>query len=176
MSRRSKTPAGEVVITIPQEDEDLLAATIDFAANTLTGDLRDTFLDKLRHEQDKRPWHERSEAEQRQTVHDVETTMRHIVTRAVEIIAGHGRRTIKASVESVVFKDGIKAVLTASKFDVNRHNLADAAGRTVLIVVADPDEFTGEKAPVEVTPDQATLLGDAAMVVHSEGDSETPFS
>ena len=98
------------------------------------------------------------------------------VTLAVNIIAGHGRRTIRAVVEQVTFKDGIKAVLSASKFDENRHQLADAAGTAVLIVVADPNEFTGEKAEVEITPDQATLLGDTIMAQHSEGEHESPFA
>ena len=172
MSRREKS-AIVVLSTLPDIDDEQLHAATDMAAETLTGDLRDFILDRLRHEQSKAPWHQRSEADQRETVHQVESAVRTAVTTAVNIIAGHGRRTIRATVEQVTFKDGIKAVLSASKFDENRHQLADAAGAAVLIVVADPDEFTGEKAEAEIIPDQANLHD--AMAVHSEGDHESPF-
>lgn len=148
----------------------------EMAAATLTGDLRDFILDRLRHEQSKQPWHKRSEADQRDTVHQVEAAVRHAVSQAVEIIAGHGRRAIRAHVESVTIKEGYKAVLTMSRADENRHKLADATGYAVLVVIADPEEFTGERAPVDIVPDQSTLLGDVE-VVHSEPDGQhvSPF-
>lgn len=171
MSKRQKTEAVAEII-----EDDTLQPALDLAAETLTGDLRDFILDRLKHEQSKQPWHQRSEVDQREAVHQVETAVRHAVTTAVEIIAGHGRRTIKATIEQITIKDGYKAVLTASKHDESRHHLADAQGKTVLIVVADPDEFTGERAEVEISPDQTSLLGEAVMVQHSEGDHEAPFA
>lgn len=152
------------------------AAVQDMAAETLTGDMRDFILDRLKHEQSKRPWHERSEADQRATVQDVEIAVRASVTRAIEIIAGEGKKSIKATLDSVTVKDGIKASLSLSKFDPHRFGLIDATGHAVLIIVADPDEFTGERAPAEISPDQATMLGDGVMVQHSPVDgAETPF-
>lgn len=149
----------------------------ELAADTLTGDLRDFILDKLRHEQDKRPWHERSETDQRDTVHQVEVAVRSAVTRAVDIIAGAGHRSITAAVAQVTVKDGIKAVLELSRHDPQRHSLVDACGARVMLVIADPDEFDGERAPVAVKPDQAEMLGDAAMAVHSEGNGHAaPFN
>lgn len=173
MKKNSKTN-GHTTIDMIDADRDLDEATIDVAAATLTGDLRDFILDRLRHEQNKRAWHERSEAEQRDTVHQVETAVRHAVTQAIEIIAAGGLRTIKASIEQITVKDGIKATLTMSKFDENRHNLIDATGKTVLIVVADPEDFTGERAEVQITPDQMEILKNVT-VVHSDG-SEVPFN
>lgn len=174
MSKKTNGTNGHATLLIEPEPED---QTLDLAAETLTGDLRDFILDRLRHEQSKRPWHERSEADQRDTVHQVETAVRRAVTAAVEIIAAGGKRTIKATLESVTIKDGIKATLTMSKHDENRHNLADAQGSAVLIVVADPEDFTGERAEVEIRPDQSELIGGAA-VVHSEADGahEAPFA
>lgn len=171
MSKREKN---QPVVEIPEDAT--LQPALDLAAETLTGDLRDFILDRLKHEQSKQPWHQRSESDQREAVHQVESAVRHAVTEAVEIIAGHGRRTIKATIEQITIKDGYKAVLTASKHDESRHHLADAQGKTVLIVVADPDEFTGERAEVEISPDQATLLGDGVMVQHSDDDHEAPFA
>lgn len=167
---KSATTTVEVEITNghadPADDQDDIA--VQLATNTMTGDLRDFILDRLRHEQSKQPWHQRSEADQREVVHQVESAVRAAVTRAVEIMAGAGRRTIEATVDQITIKDGYKATLTFSKLNENRHVLADAQGARVLIVVADPDIFTGERAPVAITPDQATLLGDEVMAVHSD--------
>lgn len=178
MSSRKKNAAPAIELPADEEkSDDVLNAAMDMASETLTGDLRDFILDRLKHEQSKRPWHERSESDQRQTVHEVESAVRRVVTSAVEIIAAHGRRTIKATIEQITIKDGYKAVLSCSKFDPNRHQLSDAQGSAVLIVVADPEEFTGERGEVEIRPDQSELLRDVA-IVHSEADGhhEAPFA
>lgn len=160
MARPKKNGAATPAPLPPADDDD--APDLDLAAETLTGDLRDLILDTLRHEQDKRAWHLRSEYEQRETVSRIERAAYEWARKAVELIAAGGRRTIKATIEQVVIKDGIKAVLTMSKFDEMRHALADSQGSAVLIVVADPAEFEGERAPVAIKPDQPGLLDAAA--------------
>lgn len=159
----------------PEVDIDELEtdAVVEVATDTLTGDIRDFMLDRIRYEQDKRPWDERSEFDQRDTIARVEAKVRDVITRAVEMIAANGRRTIKATLAQVTVKDGIKATIEMSRFDEQRHALIDSTGSRILIVVADPEDFTGERAPVEVKPDQSDLVV-AASVVHSEPDG-TPF-
>jgi hypothetical protein len=169
MSRRSKSAqteaAAQAAIDAAEDHEDYdLGAAMDFAADTLTGDMRDMFLAMLRFDQDKRPWCDRPEAKQREIIHHVDEHCRDIVTQAVTIIAAHGRRTIKAQIEQITVKDGIKAVLSLSKFDQNRHNLIDAQGSTVLIVIADAEQFVGERAEVPIKPDQPIL----ALALHSD--------
>ena len=61
-----------------------------------------------------------------------------------------------------------KALLRITPIDI--HTLYDAAGSNVLIILADPSDFEGEKAPVEVQPDQSTLLGADVLVQHSDAD------
>lgn len=179
MPRGKKNGASPTIQEPDIEDEDeALQAALEFAVDTLTGDVRDAVLNRLRFEQSKRPWDQRSESDQRQAVHEIEAFARDIVKRAVEIIAGHGRKTIQATIDQVVFKDGIKAVIVASRVDPNRHLLADSVNSRVLIVVADPDEFTGERKEVEIKPDQAELLGEGAMAQHSaaEDNHDAPFA
>jgi hypothetical protein len=157
-------------------EDDNLSDVIDLTVETLTGDVRDFILDRVRFEQDKRPWSERSESDQRDTIQRVEEHVHDVVRRAVELIAAQGRRTIKATLEQVTVKDGIVGKIVMSKFDEQRHALVDSTGSTILIVVADPDDFVGERAPAEVKPDQAELITEA-LVVHStaDGHAETPF-
>lgn len=174
MSNRKKTPPAIATVDATEQEEAaaaLMEETIEIATATLTGDVRDKFLDMLRFQQDKRPWNQRSEQDQRQTVHTVETLVHDLVRRSVELIAAQGRRTVKAVVEQVTIKDGIKAVLTLSRHDEQRHALADATGHTVLLVVADPDEYIGERAPAKINPDQPELMATAG-VVHSAPDGE----
>lgn len=169
MARKKSAPPPELDEDDDREAERLAEAT-EIAVETMTGDLRGFILDTLRHEQSKRPWDQRSEADQKDTVHRVDASVRAVVRKAVEQMAGHGRSVIKAVIEKAEVKDGIKAVLTLGRDDKHRHQLLDAVGYAVMIVVADPDEFTGERAPVELNPDQSSLLGDT-IVVHSEPDN-----
>jgi hypothetical protein len=143
-------------------------ATLKVARDTLTGDIRDFILDTLRHEQDKRPWDQRSEAEQRGTIALVEAAVLNSVTQAVEIVAAGGRRTIKATLEQVTVKDAIKGVLTLSRHDERRHALMDCVGQAVLVVIADPADYEGERSPVEVKPDQGELVDTVVVPLHSD--------
>jgi hypothetical protein len=157
------------------EDAEVLAVAQDLATETLTGDVRDFILDRLRHEQDRLPWHERSEAEQRDTVYRVETAVHKVVRQAVEIIAAGGRRSIRATLEQITVKDGITGKVVLSKFDEQRYALMDAAGSSILIVVADPEEFTGERSSVAIRPDQSELLEQSGVVHAAPDGAETPF-
>lgn len=57
----------------------------------------------------------------------------------------------------ITVKDGIKAVLTMSKNDPNRHGLMDAQGKSVLIAIADAEDHMGDVAAVRGTPDQRAM-------------------
>ena len=128
---------------------------LDLAADTLSGDLRDYFLEMLRHEKSGAPWNTRPEREQREVVDRVTSKVESIIRRAVELIAADGRKTIKAHVESVTVKEAIKATLLLPRSDEQRHELFDATGSDVLITVSDASAYIGERAPAPIVPDQA---------------------
>jgi hypothetical protein len=176
MAKKRTTIAATEADIVDTEEQH--AEAVAMAVDTLTGDLRDFVLETLRFEQSKRPWHERSEADQRDTVHRVDARVRLAITQAVDLIAGHGRTAIQAHIEKAKVKDGIKATLTCGRSDKFRHMLLDAVGSRVMIVIADPSEFDGERAPAAITPDQGDLaVGEAVAVVHSEADDNhtAPF-
>ena len=56
-------------------------------------------------------------------------------------------------------KDGIKAVVTLPKSDAQRHELFDAAGQAVLLIVGGASEFYGGSSEVKPDPDQPALNG-----------------
>ncbi len=175
-------------IELDQQREANRAHALTIAAKTMTGDLRDMILNKLRHEQDKRPWDQRSESEQRETAHSVEAAVQESVRQAVEMISASGLPTIQATLESVMVKDGIKLTITMRKDSDQRFNIMDMQGGTIMIIAADADQFMGERAAVRIKPDQGDIehtlaehSGDAAdraaeMVDEQAATTETVTS
>jgi len=86
------------------------------------------------------------------------------------VIATDRAPSLAGTVESVTFKDGIKAVLTLDKHAEGRHNLADAEGTTVLIVMANPEQFTGGMEKVGAAPDQHGLPLESQPEIRKEKD------
>ena len=58
-----------------------------------------------------------------------------------------------------------KAVLQLSRHDPMRHELIDSVGKAVVIVVADAEQFMGQRAPAKPDPKEPPLpLGDDGNV------------
>ena len=135
------------------------------ARDTMVGDLRDCMLDFLRHNTSALPWNMLPEQQQRDTIEKVTKAAEVAVARAVHIIATDGRTAIVGELIKIQVKDGIQVQVNLSKHDPQRHELIDAQGKAVLLVVAGAEGYGGARAPVKVDPDPKTLLdgeGDAA--------------
>lgn len=134
----------------------------EIARETMLGDLMQSIIDEMKAMPD--VWPKLSESKQDQVIYRVECMSRRVVGKAVEIIAADARPSIAAVVESVTVKDGIKAVLTVSRTSSQRHELVDAQGSAVMIVIADAEPYTGGEKP-KSERDQGTLpLGDETPV------------
>jgi len=136
------------------ETPDMPELVID--ALTVTGDVRDAILDRIRNL--KKPYEQCSEEEQGDIIYGATAIATNLVREVVKIVAAAGRKCIVGDLEQVTIKDGYKAVITLSKSSEYRHELADSQGKAVLVVVADMEEFVGEKAPAKPTPDQRVLV------------------
>ena len=130
------------------------------ARETMTGDLRDCILDFLKHNNNPLPWNVQSEGAQRDTVEKVTNAVQTAVEKCVLLIASDARPTIVATLKKVTVSDEIKAEVIMGKSDPQRHNLIDAQGMTVLIIVTDSAPYEGEKAPVDIKKDQGNLIDD----------------
>ncbi len=98
------------------------------------------------------------------------------VREAVGAIVSDQRPVLSATVESVTFKDGIKAALKISKHAVARHDLADCEGRDVIVVIVDPGIYMQGVHDVRGTPDQMEIgVEDAAQdaIERAKGDDIT---
>lgn len=144
--------------------EKVSAETVQFASETLTGDVRDALLGQIRALQ--KPYARCGQSEQQDIIDHAAQVARNLVEGAVSLIAAHGRNVIHATVDSLNVKDGIKAVVKCANVQSSLVELGDAVGKTVFLVVADRDSFTGERAPVGAAPDQQV------MPLHLAMDSE----
>ena len=108
-----------------------------------------------------KPWIDMKEAEQQRVLGQVQVDCRKAVQDAVDIIASNARMTFPAAVDQVVFKDGVKCVLTLAKGDW-AHSLADAEGGYVTIVIEERSKLLQEGDALAVEKDQKSLLDEAA--------------
>lgn len=119
---------------------------IDLAREFMLGSVMAAAMKQLR-SLDK-PWLRLPEAAQKAVLEDVRHDVTQAIRSAVEIIATSDRTRFAASVESVTFKDGVKAILTMGNTEAS-HELADTAGGRVYVVIEDPARFTfgGDNVP-----------------------------
>jgi hypothetical protein len=142
---------------------------VEIATETMLGDLMQICVDELKAAKD--VWQKLPQYDQDCAINRIERRCKDAVEQAVRIIASDARATILATLESVTAKDQIKAVLTLSKGDPQRHGLLDACGQPVLIVLASTEQFEGGKDAVKSDPNQPALpLGRHSDFVMSEGE------
>lgn len=108
-----------------------------------------------------KPWIDLKEGEQQRVLGTVANDCREAVKDACDIIASNGRLTFTAAVDQVVFKDGVKAVLSLAKGDW-AHSLADAEGGYVTIVIEERSKLLAEGDSMAVDKDQKSLIDEAA--------------
>ena len=135
--------------------------TIDLNTDTLSGDVRSAFMDKVRGNSMMAML---TEAQQRAFSHEVDELARYVVRECVNLIAADGMPVIRAKCTGVNHKKGgaIEAKVELSGNDEQRHDLFDAVDSFVTIVVADHERYIGEQAPEPIDPDQPGLLDEAA--------------
>lgn len=105
-----------------------------------------------------KPWEQIAEREQEVVIFRLREAVEKNVRHAVTSIQCAAFPRLAASVEQVTFKDGVKAVLTLMKGQDGCHQLADAAGGQVMIVLANPAQFTEGMELVKADADQADMF------------------
>jgi len=135
------------------------------ASKTLGKDLLSGVVQELK--QLKKPWQNTPEGEQRDAIGRLKDRIETAIEKAVKIIASENRPTLEAVVDTVTFKDGVKAVLQMRRGTEAAHNLADAQGESVLIVISGAESYTGGMDRIKPEKDQGSLALD-----DSKGDKK----
>lgn len=124
-------------------------------AETLTGDIRDSLLAHVR---DIRvPWAMLAEDEQQDKIDALGKMAESAVRRIASIIAQKGFPSIVAAVGKWTVKDGIKLELTASGNIDNITKLAEHGARSAVLVLSEPGDYLGERAPAKPDKDEPEL-------------------
>lgn len=106
-------------------------------------------------------WAGLSEREQENVLRQVHETCESAVRKAVVCIAAGNRVNFRAAVETVQFKpDGVKAQLSMVNCE-EAHELANYAGRTVMIVIEDGAQYLEVGDALDGEPDQPPLFDES---------------
>ncbi len=79
------------------------------------------------------------------------------VKMAVHMLAAQGRTVVVGDLEQITIKDGAKAVIKVARSAESLHELYDAQGKAVLLVVSDASENTGGMDEVTGEADQRAM-------------------
>lgn len=104
-----------------------------------------------------KPWDAMSEREQENWLDRCEAQASEVIRQVITIVANRGFDNAGALVESVTFKDGVKAVLKLHSKTEGAHALADREGGYCVLVMADPEEFFNSEGVPKPEPDQRGL-------------------
>lgn len=107
-------------------------------------------------------WAVTPKQQQEEVIERLESAVQVATHRAVAIVARGNFPVVNAHVESVTFKDGVKAVLTMSKTDAAVHDLAESTGSAALVVLTDSERYFEKMRTVRGDDDQKSLPGLAA--------------
>lgn len=157
------------------EDNQIEEAVIAVAKKTMVGDLRDVCLQIIKDPKlTGKAWKDMNEAQQKDVVSTITHRMEDAVVQAVQVIAANGQRQVIGTLEQVTNKDGMKSVIKTSAFDDLRHELNDAVGSAVAIVLSGADEFVGVGDKPKIDKDQPDLIEEDVVVdedgvIHEDG-------
>jgi len=107
----------------------------EITAENCLGDMVKAVLDQVKSMQ--KPWQELSETEQGEYLYRIKQECHSVLTQVADHVATNGQTALKAKVESVTFKGGVKAALEIPNHQEAKHDLADAVGTDVIIVISD---------------------------------------
>lgn len=134
------------------------------ASETMLGSLKELVKQEIATLQ--KPWQAMTEDEQADALHRIEMSLRQAVTKATKFLASNDRAHAMATLDQLVLKDGIKAVLKLPKDTGSTQFLADAVGKSVLLVFIDPEAHMGGGDDVKAEPNQRALIADGGGATH----------
>lgn len=129
----------------------------DLELDTLSGDLRDEMLSRMKHL--KATWSLMSQGEQAEVANGLELFAKTIVRRAVHLVTKQPFPHTAVKLAEMKIKGGkdIEAKIICDNIEHNRTVLGENIGELVQIVMIDSTRFMGERAPAATDPDQPGL-------------------
>ncbi len=85
-------------------------------------------------------WVKISKSKQDDVIDRLRSRVETNIKMAVHLLAAEGRTVVAGDLDQITIKDGVKAVVKFSSVAANLHELYEASGMAVLVVVANPKE------------------------------------
>lgn len=106
------------------------------------------------------PWHKMNKRQQDEVIDRLRARIEENVDKMIMVVCSEDRPCLVGHVEKVEFKGGVKASINLSRDNPNRHQLADAVGQEIMIIVSESVEaYTGGMYDIQGEPDQGELDG-----------------
>lgn len=133
-----------------------MQATMNMTAGTVGKDLLSALVTELKMMPD--TWVKLSQKKQDDIIDRLRSRVDTSVRMAVHLIAANGRTVVMGDLDQITIKDGAKAVVKIGKSATALHDLAEAQGRAVLLVLgANPEEHTEGMDEVKGESDQCAF-------------------
>lgn len=91
-------------------------------------------------------------------MHRLRQRTRHVVTEGLMILFRGQYPACEATLDAIQIKKGLQVKLSIGKGSRNWHEVVDAIGQQVLIVVADPESYLARMDEVKARADQGDLF------------------
>lgn len=130
---------------------------IQLAADTLGRDILGALVDELKAAPD--CWQKMNSIQQDDCINRLRKRTHEVVTSALELLLRGHYPSCEAELDSISVRKGIQVRLTIPRGSRNFHELADAVGTRVLVVIADPEDYEQRMDEVRAAADQGELFG-----------------
>ena len=117
-------------------------------------------------------WQRMSQEQQDGVIGRVDRQMHNLIAKCIKLLIGHEFPVVSGTLDQVVVKDQLKAVVIIPKASPDRFDLIDSVGREIRITVADSQAFSATAGEVKSEPDQPDLPGAIGIEHHPDsGDA-----
>ncbi|MGQ0710885.1 MAG: cell division protein FtsK [Rhodoferax sp.] len=137
------------------ESNDDVKALLSMTSATVGRDLLQALVQEIKLLPD--VWAKIPKAKQDDVIDRLRDRVETNVKMAVHLIASEGRTVVAGDLDQITIKDGVKAVVKFSSAAPNLHELYEASGKAVLVVVANPAQHTGGMDKIQGEADQRTM-------------------
>lgn len=124
-------------------------------ADTVGKDLLSALVTELKLLPD--TWPKLSKSKQNDVIDRLRARVETNIKMAVHLLASEGRTVVAGDLDQITIKDGVKAVVKFGTGAPNLHELYEAAGKAVLVIVANAADHTGGMDEIQGEADQRAM-------------------
>lgn len=143
-------------MTEPNQTGDDPGHAIALTADTLGRDLLSALVDELKAAPD--CWAKMSNAQQDQAIERLRKRVRTLIGEGLNALFRGQYPAVEATLDGIRVKRGLQLSLKVAKGARNAHEIIDAEGQQVLIVIADPEQYLGRMEEIKGRADQGDLF------------------